>query len=77
MNARKIIFVIALVGVVCFIAICAVAIYFLQAGEKKANSERTAKARQARWATKAQNDGENFEELEQVAVEQNETIQSN
>lgn len=75
MNARKIIFVIALCGIICFVAICAVALYFLQEKSKKENSDRTQAARDARWKTKEKNDGENFKDLEQIEV--NENLQSN
>ena len=76
MNARKILLVIGVCGVVCFVAIVAVALYFLQEKTEKENSDRTAKARAARWATKDEpkdeakkaND-ESFKDLEQMSNE--------
>jgi uncharacterized protein YpmB len=75
MNARKIIFVIAICGIICFVAICAVAIYFLQAKEKKDNTDRTEKARAARWPGQKKDDGESFKDLEQIV--ENESNQNN
>lgn len=70
MNARKIIFIIALFGVGCFVAIYAVAIYFLSEKEKKDNSSKTAAARAKRWPnSKDEENNKRFEPEESLIVE--------
>lgn len=74
-RARKIILIISILGAVCFVAVCAVAVYFLQEKEKQDNTSRTEKARQARWSKKeAEPEGkeatkEEFADLEKLGNE--------
>lgn len=52
MNARKILLTLGVCLLVGISALVVISIYFLQSKENKENSDRTAKARAARWTTK-------------------------
>jgi len=54
MNARKIFLIIGVCILLAVCALVAISLYMVQSKETKENSDRTAKARAARWATKEQ-----------------------
>lgn len=52
MNARKILLIIGVCILLAVCALVAISLYMVQSKENKENSDRTAKARAARWNTK-------------------------